>query len=83
MKKFDRAILIFIGLGIWAMAMSQILQPSIVHSGQTHNSVYITDLEEFVLNIVNPDQKELEDLRNDVYVIGKKIETLQWHDHGG
>ncbi len=25
MKKFDRAILIFIGLGIWALAMTQVL----------------------------------------------------------
>ncbi len=83
MKKFDRAILIFIGLGIWALLISQILQPSVAHSGQTHNSVDITDLEEFVLNIVNPVQKELEDLRNDVSVLVEKVETLQWHDHGG
>ena len=83
MKKFDRAILIFIGLGIWALLISQILQPSIAHSGQTHTSVDITDLEEFVLNIVNPVQKELEDLRNDVSVLDEKVEILQWHDHGG
>ena len=28
MKKFDRAILIFIGLGIWALAMTQVFKPS-------------------------------------------------------
>ena len=28
MKKIDRAILIFIGLGIWALAMTQVFSPS-------------------------------------------------------
>ena len=28
MEKFDRTILIFIGLGIWALVMSQFLKPS-------------------------------------------------------
>ena len=83
MKKFDRATLIFIGLGIWSLLISQIFQSSIAHSGLTHNSVDIIDIEEFVLNIVNPVQKELEDLRNDVSVLNEKVETLQWHDHGG
>ena len=73
MKKFDRAILIFIGLGIWTLAMSQILQPSIAHSGQTHNSVDITDLEEFFLYVVNPVQKEFEDLQNDVSVLNERV----------
>ena len=65
------------------MLIAQIFQPSIAYSGQTHNSVDITDLEEFVLNIVNPVQKELEDLRNEVSVLDEKVETLQWYDHGG
>ena len=28
MKKFDRAVFIFIGLGIWALAVSQFMKPS-------------------------------------------------------
>jgi len=28
MSKFDRGVFIFIGLGIWALAMTQIFQPS-------------------------------------------------------
>jgi len=28
MSKFDRCIFIFIGLGIWALAMTQVLKPS-------------------------------------------------------
>ena len=28
MSKFDRCIFIFIGLGIWALAMTQIFEPS-------------------------------------------------------
>ena len=28
MSKFDRCIFIFIGLGVWALAMTQIFQPS-------------------------------------------------------
>ena len=83
MKKFDRAIFIFIGLGIWVLLISKIFQPFSAHSSPTHNSIDITVLEDFVLNIVNPVQKELEDLRNDVSVLVEKVETLQWHDHGG
>ena len=30
MKKFDRILLIFIGLGIWALAASQVFKPSSV-----------------------------------------------------
>ena len=30
MKKFDRFLLIFIGLGIWALAASQVFKPSSV-----------------------------------------------------
>ena len=83
MKKFDRAILIFIALGIWALPVSQIFWPSVARSGQTHTSADIVDLEEFVFNIVSPVQKELEDLRNDVSALNEKVEILQWHDHGG
>ena len=30
MSKFDRGVFIFIGLGIWALAMTQIFKPSIL-----------------------------------------------------
>ena len=83
MKKFDRAILIFIALGIWALPVSQIFRPSVARSDQTHTSDDILDLEEFVFNIVSPVQKELEDLLNDVSDLNEKVEILQWHDHGG
>ena len=32
MSKFDRGVFIFIGLGIWALAMSQFLKPSILNA---------------------------------------------------
>ena len=83
MKKFDRAILIFIALGIWALPVSQIFRPSVALSGQTHTSAEIFDLEEFVFNIVSPVQKELEDLLNDESALNEKVEILLWHDHGG
>ena len=33
MSKFDRGVFIFIGLGIWALAMSQIFAPKIADAG--------------------------------------------------
>ena len=63
----------FIGLGIWAFPISQIFQSSIARSTQTHNSVDITDLEQLVLNIVNPVQKELEERQNNASILFGKV----------
>ena len=32
MSKFDRGVFIFIGLGIWALAMTQMLKPDLVNA---------------------------------------------------
>ena len=35
MSKFDRGVFIFIGLGIWALAMTQIFKSEILQAGYT------------------------------------------------
>ena len=66
MKKLDRAILIFIGLGIWELAMSQFLKPSnavaVSECGRYDNPCY-------VLSSINP-------LKVDNWFIGEKHISL-------
>ena len=37
MSKFDRGVFIFIGLGIWALAMTQVFKPQTVDAAKTPN----------------------------------------------
>ena len=39
MSKFDRGVFIFIGLGIWALAMTQIFKPETVFSAGSHGDI--------------------------------------------
>jgi|OM-RGC.v1.037118133 hypothetical protein len=39
MSKFDRGVFIFIGLGIWALAMTQVFKPSSVVAGSDCGSL--------------------------------------------
>ena len=36
MSKFDRGVFIFIGLGIWALVMSQVFEPNTLESAETY-----------------------------------------------
>ena len=44
MSKFDRGVFIFIGLGIWVLAMSQIFAPKIADAGLSAIPVSYTNL---------------------------------------
>ena len=39
MSKFDRGVFIFIGLGIWALAMTQVFKPETVFSAGSHGGI--------------------------------------------
>ena len=50
MKKFDRILLIFIGLGIWALAASQVFKPSSVVAVGSDCGFYVSPCNVYVTN---------------------------------